>query len=170
MAAADKILKNFNLFVDGRGYAGNVSELTLPTLNLKLDEHRAGAMDAPISIDMGMEKLECSFSLSEHGSEVLKLFGVTNTGRGVALTARGSVESLTGEKIPVVVNMEGTVSSIEDDAWQAGEKVMQKFTVQLVGYKYSSNGELIHEIDIPNMVRIVDGVDQLAQTRANIGL
>ena len=170
MAAAEKILKNFNLYVDGRGYAGNVSELTLPPLNLKLDEHRTGGMDAPISVDMGMEKLECSFSLSEHGSDVLRLFGVNSNGRGIALTARGSVESITGEKVPVVVNMEGTVTSIEDDAWQAGEKVMQKFTVQLVGYKYLYNGDLIHHIDIPNMIRIVNGVDQLAQTRANIGL
>ena len=29
-----KILKNFNLFIDGRGYAGRVEEVTLPKLNL----------------------------------------------------------------------------------------------------------------------------------------
>ena len=50
------ILKNMSLFVDGRGYAGNVDELNLPKLALKTEEFRGGGMDAPIEIDMGMEK------------------------------------------------------------------------------------------------------------------
>jgi P2 family phage contractile tail tube protein len=29
-----KILKNFNLYVDGRGYAGRVEEITLPKLTI----------------------------------------------------------------------------------------------------------------------------------------
>ncbi len=53
-----KILRNFNVFVDGRGYAGKIEEITLPKLTIKTEEYRAGGMDIPISIDMGMEKLE----------------------------------------------------------------------------------------------------------------
>ena len=34
------ILKNMSLFVDGRGYAGNVDELNLPKLALKTEEFR----------------------------------------------------------------------------------------------------------------------------------
>ena len=30
-----KILKNFNLFVDGRGYAGKADEVTPPKLTIK---------------------------------------------------------------------------------------------------------------------------------------
>jgi P2 family phage contractile tail tube protein len=33
----DDILKNMALFVDGRGYAGNVEELTLPKLTMKTE-------------------------------------------------------------------------------------------------------------------------------------
>ena len=47
-----KILKNFNLFVDGRGYAGRTEEVTPPKLTIKTEELRAGGMDAPISIDL----------------------------------------------------------------------------------------------------------------------
>lgn len=39
-----KILKNFNLFVDGRGYAGKAEEVTPPKLSLKTQEF--GGMDA----------------------------------------------------------------------------------------------------------------------------
>ncbi|SMG63879.1 Phage major tail tube protein, partial [methanotrophic bacterial endosymbiont of Bathymodiolus sp.] len=57
----DDILKNMALFVDGRGFAGNVEELTLPKLTLKTEEFRNGGMDAPIEVEMGMEKLESEF-------------------------------------------------------------------------------------------------------------
>jgi len=48
-----KILKNFNVFVDGRGYAGKIDEITLPKLTIKTEEYRAGGM--------GMEKLEADY-------------------------------------------------------------------------------------------------------------
>ena len=43
-----RVLKNMNLFVDGRGYAGRVDEIELPKLTLKTEEHRAGGMDVPV--------------------------------------------------------------------------------------------------------------------------
>ena len=52
-----RTLRNFSLFVDGTGYAGKVTELTLPTLTIQNEEYRAGGLDAPIAIDMGMEAL-----------------------------------------------------------------------------------------------------------------
>lgn len=52
------VLKNMNLFVDGRGYAGRVDEIKLPKLTLKTEEHRAGGMDIPVELELGMDKLE----------------------------------------------------------------------------------------------------------------
>jgi len=169
MSVAENILENFNLFVDGRGYAGNIEGLTLPNLQLKLEDFRGGGMDATVGIEMGMEKLESSFSLTKTGAEAMRLFGVSKNGRGVPLTARGSIKTPNG-KLPVLVQMEGTISGIETDEWKSGEKVTTKYTVQLIKYKYTLNGELIHHIDIPNMIRIIDGVDQLAETRSNLGM
>ncbi|BGI52444.1 MAG: hypothetical protein HamCj_07970 [Candidatus Hamiltonella defensa (Ceratovacuna japonica)] len=56
-------LKNMNLYIDGKGYAGVIEEITLPKLTLKSEEFRGGGMDAPIKIDMGMEHLETGFTL-----------------------------------------------------------------------------------------------------------
>jgi phage tail tube protein FII len=47
-----KILKNCNVFVDGRGYAGKRDEITVPKLTIKTEGYRAGGMNIPISIDM----------------------------------------------------------------------------------------------------------------------
>jgi P2 family phage contractile tail tube protein len=41
-----------------------VEELTLPKLTLKTEEFRNGGMDAPIEVEMGMEKLESEFTLT----------------------------------------------------------------------------------------------------------
>ncbi|MDL2295612.1 phage major tail tube protein [Lachnospiraceae bacterium OttesenSCG-928-E19] len=88
-----KILKNFNLFVDGRGYAGRADEVTPPKLTIKTEEIRAGGMDAPAEVDMGMEKIETSFSLIEYDPDILTQFGVVS-GNSVSITLRGALVKL----------------------------------------------------------------------------
>ncbi|WP_027390862.1 phage major tail tube protein [Chrysiogenes arsenatis] len=165
----DHILRNFSLFIDGRGYAGNVDELTPPKLTMKTEEFRGGGMDAPVDIEFGMEKLECEFTLSKYDKDVLKQFGLA-PGTTTPLTMRGSVESEDGDKQPVVINLVGKVREIDQGNWKAGEKATLKVMVSVRAYKYTHSGEVIHDIDILAMRRIIGGVDQMAATRANIGL
>jgi len=40
----------------------------------------------------------------------------------------------------------------------------------LTYYREVHDGRTINEIDVINMIRVIDGVDQLAEHRANIGL
>ena len=82
------VLKNFNLFIDGRGYAGVVEELNLPKINLKLEEHRVGGMDTPIQLTQGIDKLEADFTLSEYDPLVIQEFGLVD-GAQVPLKFRG---------------------------------------------------------------------------------
>lgn len=46
-----KVIKNFNGFIDGRGFAGRITQIVLPTLAIETDNHRGGGMDAPVPID-----------------------------------------------------------------------------------------------------------------------
>ena len=163
------ILKNMTLFVDGRGFAGNIEELNLPKLALKTEEFRGGGMDAPVEVEMGMEKLECDFTLTRFDREVLKLFGLA-PGKLTPFTARGVVVGEEGVQIPVVVNLQGIVREIDWGSWKPGEKATLKLSVALRYYKLTHGGRVIHEIDVPNMVRRIDGVDQLAATRNALGL
>ena len=169
MATASKILKNFNLYVDGRGYAGVCDELQLPNLAVIVEDFRAGGMDASVAVEMGQEKLEASFILSGYEENVLNLWGV-GQGTSVPLVARGALESLDGVVTPVVVYMNGTIRSMEPGAWKAGEKSTLSFTMDLRSYKYTQAGKTINEIDVPNMIRIVNGVDRLAAQRNAIGI
>lgn len=165
----DDILKNMALFVDGRGYAGNVEEVTLPKLTLKTEEFRNGGMDAPIEVDMGMEKLECDFTLTRFDKSALALFGLA-PGQVKPLTIRGAVVSDDGTQTPVVLNLLGVVREMEFGTWKPGEKATLKIMVALRYYKLTHGIDVVHEIDIPNMVRTINGVDQLALTRSALGI
>ena len=165
----DDILKNMALYVDGRGYAGNVEELTLPKLTMKTEEFRNGGMDAPIEVELGMEKLECEFTLTRFDRQALSLFGLA-PGQITPLTIRGVVVSDNGVQLPVVVNLQGIVREMDPGTWKPGEKATLKIMMALRYYKLTHGLNTVHEIDIPNMVRVIDGVDQLALTRLALGV
>lgn len=167
MSAASNILKNFNLYVDGRGYAGTVEEVQLPTLNIMSEDYRAGGMDAPIEIDMGMEKLETTFKVSRFDES---LDALLSSSGNINLTFRGAVESLDGSVKAAVVKMTGRIHSIETDAATPGSKVTKTYRVTLIAYSYSLDGVSIHDIDIINMRRVIGGIDRLAAQRNAIGL
>lgn len=163
------ILRNINLFVDGRGYAGKVDELTPPKLTIKTEEHRAGGMDAPVELDMGMEKLECDFSLAGPDAGTLKSWGL-GAGKPVPLTFRGVLQDADGVTRAVVMRMRGIVREADFGTWKPGEKAPLKATVAVRYYKLELDGEVIHEIDPENMIRVVNGADQLQAQRAALGL
>lgn len=169
MAKMPQVLKNFNCSVDGRGYAGIADEVVPPKLTIKSEEHRAGGMDAPVDIDMGMEKLSLEFTLSQYDKDVLKLFGVNN-GATVPFTLRGALQADGGDVTPVVINARGMFSEIDAGTWKAGEKTQMKCSVSLRYYKLTIAGEIIAEIDVENMTRIVGGEDHMAAIRDAIGL
>ena len=158
MAARD-VRKNFNLFVDGKGYAGQVEEFTPPKLTLKTEEFRGGGMDGPIELTMGLEKLEASFSLIAYDREVLKHFDV-----------REALESFDGAVTPVVHSMRGKIREIDAGTVKPGDKVGLKITVALTYYKLQHGKDVVHEIDMENMVRVINGTDSMASTRAALGM
>ena len=158
-----KILKNFNLYVDGRGYAGRIEEFSLPKLTLKTEEFQGAGMSAPVEIDMGMEKLEMELTFAEYDPEVFKLFGLTN-GSEIAFTIRGALQS-GGAPESVVINVRGFFKELDFDTWKPAEKATLKCSVACIYYKLAIGESELIEIDPINMVRNVNGSDQLAAFR-----
>jgi Bacteriophage tail tube protein len=164
------IIKNMNLFIDGKSYAGKIDEFTPPKLTLKTEEHRAGGMDTSVDIDMGMEKMEAAFILSDYNPDTLKLFGLTD-GSTVPLTARAAAQDdATGTVVPILIEMRGKCKEIDSGTWKAGDKAPTTYALSLSYYKHTVNGTVIHEIDVENMIRKINGVDQLEKIREAIGI
>ena len=168
MAQIPRILKNFSLFVDGRGLAGIIDTLTLPTITVKTEEVRAGGMDAPVEHDMGMEKLEATFSLQEFNPEVIKLVGLAAQDK--QLTARGAMRRDGEDVVPVVVNMTGGLKQMEPGDWKVGDMSSPTFSVALRYFKLTIAGQELIEIDKVNMIRKIGGQDQLQSIRQALGV
>lgn len=169
MAMIPEMLANMNLFVDGISFQGDIPSLTLPKLTLKTEEHRAGGMDMAIEMDMGMEKMEASYTSTGVRKESLKFFGLAD-GNAFNGTFRGTYKIQKGETKAVIVTLRGTQKEIDFGDWKPGDKAELKHSVAVTYYKLEVGGEVIYEIDPVGMKRVINGVDQLASQRRDLGL
>lgn len=159
-------LKAFNAYIDGEGFAGRIDSATLPPLAFLFEDHRAGGMDAPKKLEMGMETMTATLIISDYSPRVMSLVGVD----GVALVLRGAVQAQGGNAEPVVVNMRGMLGNTEFGEWRPGTKSTKTLTYELDYFRFRQADVELAEIDIINMVRRIGGVDQLAAQRAAIGI
>ncbi len=164
-----QILRNFALFVDGKGYAGRAEEVNLPKLTLKTEEYRGGGMDAPFEVDLGMDKLEASATLTEYNADVLKLFGIM-AGSATQMTFRGAAQKQGDDAAAIIATIRGRIKEIDPGSWKQGEKATLKFAVAVSYYKLNIAGSDVIEIDVENCKRIIGGTDQLASVRTALGI
>lgn len=155
--------------MDGRGHAGRVSQVTLPKLTVKTEEHRAGGMDAPAEIDMGLEKLEASWTMASVDADLLRRWGLA-AGQSTPCVFRGALQSEDGTVKAVAATCRGTIREIDYGDWKPGEKAELKAMMAVRHYRLEIDGETLHDVDVDNMVRIVDGTDVLAAQRAALGI
>lgn len=162
-------LTNFNLFIDGLSYAGIATEVSLPKLKRKTDDHRAGGMDGPIKVGLGMEGMESSFTLAGTGKEAMAFFGLADDTafngvfRGAYKNQKGAVEK-------AEATFRGMLEEVDPGSWKSGDKAETKFNCALSYYKLELDGQVIHEIDPVNCIRIINGVDELAKEREALGI
>lgn len=166
--AMAKHLKYFNLFVTGRGFAGRVDEVTEPKLTIKTEEDRGGGMDAPRGIDMGMEKIELGFTIPEFDPAIYTRFGLLD-GNAVDVQLRQSLADDT-TVVPKIITARGMYTELDGGGSKAGERGALKASVWCRYYKLQIGGQTLIEIDVDNMKRLINGVDQLAAHRAALGL
>ncbi len=157
-------LTHFNLFVDGKGFAGLIKEMTLPKITFKIEDHMSGGMDAPAPVEMGMEKLEATFTLASYEPEVFRLLGF-RAGGPIAIIARGSLKR-DDEVIAMTVTMRGVIKEIDMGNWKKGEDTQLQFSLHAQYYRLDRGVENLVEIDVKNLIRRFGGVDQLEAVRA----
>jgi len=164
-----RVLRNFNLFVNGIGYAGRVTEAELPELSVKTEEHRGGGMDGVAEIDLGMEALGAKLTFAEYVPDILKSFGKLD-GNAVRIQLRGALQRDGEPAIACIVDLHGGFKKNGMGSWKAGDLATNEVEMSVRYYKLSIGGEDLIEVDVDNMRRVIGGVDELASIRAAIGL
>lgn len=162
-----RVLKGFAVYVDGRGYIGRVETCKLPDLNVQTDEYRGSGMDAAVDLDMGMEKLDGTFTLADYDPEVIKLFGLFSANTQIVL--RGAIQRQGEQAVAVEVRMQGGVKSLSRGDWQQGQRSSIDVGYNANRYSEKIAGETVVDIDIINMKRVIGGVDQLQSMRSALG-
>lgn len=161
-----RVLKNFNLFINGQGFTGLCEEAQLPEIKIKMDEYRGGGMDASYEIDMGTEAMMAKLTLGEYAPDVIKAISV-----GSRIQLKGSlVRDSDATRVAVVAEIGGRFKTFTPGNWKAGDMAKPEHELTVDYFKWTQAGEDLFEIDVQNMIRIVGGVDQLAGIRADIGL
>ena len=166
-----QLLKDAQVFVDGRGYAGRCQKFKLPKLSRKMEEIMAGGMAGSIDADMGLEKLECSFDMYEWSSDIIALWGEVNAaGTGVRIMCALERDDGSEEVTPVQVELRGRLKMVEQGDIEHGKVTPMSCEMSLTYYRYTHNGTDLIEIDMVNMVEKVNGQDRLQARRDAIGL
>ncbi len=164
------ILRNFTAFVDGYDLRLEVEELTPPVVRDQTEETKAGALDAPVDIPLGLQKLEAGLKINSRQKELMKKAGL-GPGKTIRITFRGvSISEIDGSQQNELLVMQGRINA-DAGAWAAQTVSKTDFKIGTITYyKHLVDGASVYEIDLFNFVRVIGGVDQLAGVRNGLGL
>ena len=157
-----KKIKNFNAFLDGTSFVGRVIEGNLPTLASKNSEYRGGGIEGSVDVDMGLEKMELGATMSEWDPSIWNNFGHV---RQIVMRAADMGED-NFEARDHVFTVRGRWNKIEPDALKPSEDANIKLMCNVIYFKVELQGRELVEIDVENMVRRINGFDQMASMRA----
>lgn len=164
-----RVLRNFALYINGDTYAGKCSVIELPKLKIKTEEHRAGGMDAPAAIDMGMELMTMKFTMRELTPGMLRRFGLFD-GQGTRLLARGALQRDGERAIAAKVEMQGAYTELDLGKWEPEKLHEVEIEAALRYFKFEIGNDVMYEIDVDNMIRKIGNRDELESIRRAIGL
>ena len=164
-----QVLYDTNLFMGGISFSGDVPSVTLPKITVKTDSFRGGGMGGEIEMDMGLEKLEASFVTTGVRREAMKYYGLADQTACNAVF-RGAFKGLAGKVTPVIATLRGLLKELDMGDWKPGDKAENKYAIALQYYKLEIDNRVMYEIDMVNCVRVIDGVDQMADVRNALGL
>ncbi|WP_179734783.1 phage major tail tube protein [Bradyrhizobium sp. Pa8] len=164
-----RVLRNFNSFVNGVGYAGRISEVELPELSVKTEEYRGGGMDGNVELDMGLETLSAKFTFGEYANQILGLWGNMD-GNAARIQLRGALQRDGETAVPMTVDLHGGFKKNTLGTWKAGDLTQNEAEMSIRYLKIQIQDTVVVEIDIDNMIRVVNGVDQLASIRTAMGM
>lgn len=163
---------NANIYLDGVSYMGQAEEVTVPDVQPKMVDHKGLGMVGELELPAGIQKMSAKIKWNAIYPDVMKKTHDVFT--SLRLMVRGSVESYengsrTGQ-MPAVVYMTAIPKKAGGLVFKSQDNVEREDEFNVTAYKLEIDGEEIIDIDIMANVWRVNGVDQLAGFRANLGV
>jgi len=165
-------LTNANVYLDGVSLLGKAEEVSLPTVTFKMAEHKAMGMFGSMEFPSGLDKMEMKIKWNSLYLEVMKKAASPFSNH--QLQIRASLESwnaLDGrtEEKPVVIFLTGAFKNFPLGSFKQHDNVELETMLTVYAFKQEIDGEEILEIDVMSNIYKVNGVDEFAKFRANLG-
>lgn len=151
-------IKEVNLFVDGYGLFGTVESISLPSVKTKKEVQNGQHVDTGILEAMEFEA-EVNIVNMVIYKEAAKL-------QNAKLKAKGSYQE-DGSNKAAVATLGGPID-IEPDAWKSGDAMKTKIKMYVNVYHLDLGGEEVINVDLPNFIAKIGGVDIYEQVKAAV--
>jgi P2 family phage contractile tail tube protein len=171
MSVAINKITNANAYLGGNSLLGKVEEADLPKIVQKMTEYKALGMIADLELPSGIEKLEARIKWKSYFSDVFRRFA--NPFSAIEMQLRGNLESYTSGgrsgEVPYVVYMTVYAKDLPLGNFKKHENVEMESNLSVTYVKLEVDGEPVVELDVIANIYKVDGVDIMAQYKANTG-
>lgn len=172
MALSINRITNANLYSDDLNHFGQAEEINLPKLMQVMVEHKALGMKGKIELPAGFDKMELSIKWNSFYADTFKKYA--NPFKSIKIQVRSSVEIYEGgdkvdEKALVVY---ATVQSkgFPLGNFKAQDNVEMESELACTQVKMEYDGKPVMEFDAMANILLIDGVDQFAAYRSNLGI
>lgn len=162
-------LKDMNLYGDGDSWKGEVPEVTVPKLVLKMEEWRGGGMLGPVMIDQGFDKIEFEFKAGGLLLSPLKQFGAVTVDAAQLRFAGAYQNDATGTVNAVEIVARGRYSEVDFGSQKPGDDTETTYKMACSYYKLILDNQELLEVDLVAGIFTVFGVDRRAEIREAIG-
>ena len=163
---------NANIYLDGISYMGRAEEVTLPDVQPKMVDHKALGLIGELELPGGLQKMSMKIKWNAIYPDVMKKTHDVFT--AIRLMVRTSIDTFEGgsrtNQAPCVIYATVTPKKAGGLNFKPSDNVEREDEFNVTAYKMEVDGEEIVDIDIMANVWRVNGEDQLATYRANLGV
>lgn len=163
---------NANIFLDGGSLLGKAEEVMLPTVKHKLAEHKALGLVGSFELFSGIDKMEMKIKWNSFYADVYRK--ISDPTKALSFQIRASVETYSGgagriAEVPLVVYVTAFSKDLPLGNFKQHDNVELETNFTVTAYKLELDGEVLTEADVLANIFKVNGVDILANYRANTG-
>jgi P2 family phage contractile tail tube protein len=165
-------LTNANIYIDGNSFLGRAEEVTNPVIKAVMSEHKALGMVGKFELPSGLDKMEGRIKWNAMYPDVMRKVG--NSTKTYPMQVRASLETHGPQgkvaEVPVVIFMTVQFKDLPLGNFKQHDNAELESVFNVTYCKMVIDGAEIVEVDVLANIYKVDGVDQLAQYRANLGI
>lgn len=164
-------LTNCNIYVNGVGFIGRAAEVEVPHPKQKLVDYKGLGMAGSLKLWAGVEALEAQIKWSSYDAAAIGLAAMPF--KAQQFQVRGSLmqqgSNGVSAELPVIYLMTGAFHDGGKAAFKQHEMVETTSMINVTHTELYIAGAQVYLFDAFANIYVVNGVDQLAQFRSNIG-